>query len=86
VVLFFLSTVPSIMTNYTVLFDYMEAVSVYIFMVELGLRFWCIIEKSKFKKRGPIKGVHITLFCSLVHTPGWHLTYLDASCQVDFCF
>jgi len=56
VVLFLLSTVPVVKFGYESLLDYLEAASVYIFMLEFGLRVWVCVEKKKYKDRGPVLG------------------------------
>ncbi len=53
VILFILSTEPTIREHAEDIFDGIEYFFVAVFTIELGLRLWTCIEKKAYKRHGP---------------------------------
>ena len=56
VTIFILSTVEDIRQRATNILVAFECLTILCFMVEYGLRLWCVIEKAKYGKMGPFLG------------------------------
>lgn len=68
VTIFILSTVEAIRLTSTNILLAFECFTIIVFMLEFGIRLWCIIEKAKYGKMGPVLGrvAHIFTFGSII--------------------
>lgn len=68
VTIFILSTVEWIRVSSTNILLAFECLTIIIFMVEFGLRLWCIVERKKYGEMGPWLGriAHIFTFGSII--------------------
>jgi len=68
VTIFVLSTVETIRLSSTNILLAFECFTIIIFMLEFGIRLWCIVEKAKYGKMGPVLGriAHIFTFGSVI--------------------
>jgi voltage-gated potassium channel len=68
VTIFILSTVETIRLHSTNILLAFECLTIIIFMLEYGLRLWCIVEKAKYGKMGLCVGriAHVFTFGSII--------------------
>lgn len=68
VTIFILSTVETIRLSSTNILLAFECFTIIVFMLEFGIRLWCIIEKAKYGKMGPVLGrvAHVFTFGSII--------------------